>query len=164
MPQILTYDACSNADDLINEYWSKNKKPSARGGRKSVASRLSGRQSLGATSSARKSVARESSSEVEVVRPKKRGRPSKAKKEEPEDGSGDEVRAKKSKKSVGKAVSNAPVEDAEGFASMKQWKNEDTWDHLVETIDTVERADNGELMIYFTLYAPTLPELSFTRI
>ena len=95
------------------------------------------------------------------MRPKKRGRPSKAKKDESVDDSADEVevsRAKKPKKSVGKAAKDAPAEDADGFTSMKQWKNEDTWDHLVATIDTVERADNGDLMIYFTLYATASAE------
>lgn len=118
---------------------------------------------MGATPSGRKSVARESSEELEEVRPKKRGRPSKAKKAESGDGSADELegvsRAKKPKKAVGKTARDASAEDAEGFTSMKQWKNEDTWDHLVDTIDTVERADNGELMIYFTLYALALARL-----
>ena len=96
------------------------------------------------------------------MRPKKRGRPPKAK-DESVNGSADEVeeisRTKKPKKTVGKSAKDATLEDAEGFTSMKQWKNEDTWDHLVETIDTVERADNGDLMIYFTLYAFASAEL-----
>ena len=159
----LTHAAFSNAHDLIDEYWARNKKPNARSGRKSTTGRPSaGRQSSGAAATARKSVPRESSSEVEEVRPKKRGRPPKAKKDESVDGSADEVeevtRAKKPKKSVGKASRDAPTEDAEGFTSMKQWKNEDTWDHLVDTIDTVERGDDGDLMIYFTLYALALTQ------
>ena len=36
-------------------------------------------------------------------------------------------------------------------AEMKKWKDLATGEHLVESIDTVERTDNNELLVYFTL-------------
>jgi len=140
-----------NAHELIDDYWAKNKKDK-KGNRKSTGL-PPGRPS---TTKARKSsVVRDDSSEVEELRPKKRGRPSKAKREQSVDDEVEEVegnsRGKKPKKTSTAAARNIPEVDAEGFQSMKQWKTTSTWEHIVEKIDTVERADDGRLMIYFSL-------------
>ncbi|KAH9933374.1 uncharacterized protein B0H18DRAFT_983368 [Fomitopsis serialis] len=130
-----------NAHELIDDYWAKNKKDK-RGNRKSTGA-PAGRPS---TTKARKSsVVRDESSEAEELRPKKRGRPPKAKREESVDDEVEEVEASTA------AARSAPEVDAEGFQSMKQWKTTATWEHIVEKIDTVERADDGRLMIYFSL-------------
>ncbi|KAH9840072.1 uncharacterized protein C8Q71DRAFT_703358 [Rhodofomes roseus] len=139
-----------NAHDLIDEFWARNKKEK-RAGRKSTGA-PAGRPS---TTKARKSSnARDESSEVEELRPKRRGRQSKAKREE-SDNEVEEVeedaRGKNGKKAVTKAAKNAPEEDSDGFQSMNQWMSSLTWEHIVGHIDTVERADDGKLMIYFTL-------------
>lgn len=34
----------------------------------------------------------------------------------------------------------------------KKWEGASSWERLVDTIDTVERAENGTLSVYFTLY------------
>ncbi|KZT70770.1 hypothetical protein DAEQUDRAFT_724898 [Daedalea quercina L-15889] len=139
-----------NANVLIDDYWAKNKKDK-RGGRKSTG-RPAGRPS---TASARKSsTVREESSEIEEVRPKKRGRPSKAKREEQVDDDVEEVEEearKKTKRAAPRASRDGPTEDADGFVPMKQWKDAATWEHIVSKIDTVERTDTGDLLVYFTL-------------
>lgn len=35
--------------------------------------------------------------------------------------------------------------------------NQENWEKLVDTVDTVERGTDGELYVYFTLYALPFP-------
>ncbi|KAI0924886.1 hypothetical protein AcV7_009595 [Taiwanofungus camphoratus] len=146
-----------NAAVLIEEYWRKNKKEK-KGGRKSIGpgpkpSVTKGRKS---------STARGESSEVEEPRPKKRGRLPKVKspseEQEDEDNNEDEAREKKKpRKSVTQKAkaSPEPMDEDEGeeesFKSMKPWMSSATWEHVVDTIDTVERTLDGRLIVYFTL-------------
>lgn len=44
------------------------------------------------------------------------------------------------------------MDEDKKYVDMKKWKDATSWEHLVECIDTVERMDNGELLVYFTLY------------
>lgn len=42
------------------------------------------------------------------------------------------------------------------IGSMGKHANSASWEHLVESVDTVERNEDGELYVYFTLYAGSL--------
>lgn len=42
-------------------------------------------------------------------------------------------------------------EPEETYASMKKWKALDSWEHLVDRIDTVEQTEEGTLWVYFRL-------------
>jgi len=145
-----------NAEGLIKEYWDKLKKDK-KGPRKSA-----GTAPKSSASKARKSsTIRDESSEVEEVRPKKRGRPpkgSKAVSDEPEmeRNDDDEKSAREKKKPRRSAPSNPEPMDEDGsseetFRSMKTWMSSATWEHIVDTIDTVERTVDGRLLVYFTL-------------
>lgn len=142
----------SNAHDLVDDYWARNKKDKRLSGRKSIGA-ASGRASK--TKGRTSSIVRGDSSEVEEVRPNKRGKPPKTKRDELVEDEAEDIqrsaRGKTSKRAPARAPRGGQVEDAEGFVSMNPWKNSATWEHVVEKIDTVERADNGHLMIYFTL-------------
>lgn len=149
IPWLDNLTPCSgNAHDLIAEYWRLNKKkPQPKPGRKSVAS-----------------VTAETSPEASVSVAKKRGR-SKAKKET----SGDEgvsegerlSAAKKSRKSNGtsksakRSISTAAMDVDEepdsDIGNMSKYKHLESWEGLIKSVDTVERNDNGELLVYFTL-------------
>lgn len=66
----------------------------------------------------------------------------------------DDVPKKKPRKSTGKGGKRGAVtteDQDEEYTDMKKWKDLATWEHLVESIDTVERTDNNELLVYFTL-------------
>lgn len=94
---------------------------------------------------------------------KKRGRPKKGEQEEQsekeQDASSDDddARAKKKpRKSQGasaKKVTKQLAEDEEvvTFGSMKKHMTIASWENLVETIDTIERGDEGDLYVYFKM-------------
>jgi chromobox protein 5 len=93
---------------------------------------------------------------------KKRGRPKKGDQDgqsEEQDASSDddEARAKKKpRKSQGasaKKVTKQLAEDEEEvtFGSMKKHMTIASWENLVETIDTIERGDEGDLYVYFKM-------------
>lgn len=144
-----------NAQVLIDDYWRNHKQ-------KKFARKSAGTASKASTAKPRKSsTLREESSEVEDTRPKKRGRPSKAKpveKEEDQDEDVEKQVPKRARKSTGnksaKAASPMDLdedEDVPVFRDMKTWKNSATWEHIVDSIDTVERDAEGQLLVYFTL-------------
>jgi len=37
------------------------------------------------------------------------------------------------------------------IGDMKQYMTTPSWEHMIQTVDTVERADDGHLDVYFTL-------------
>jgi len=144
-----------NAKELIDHFWAEKKK-SKPGPRKSepVKSKPKLVEKL-----SRKSLADiESSVEPENFA-KKRGRPKKeelpsGKKEiRDEDEDEDEPRAKKRpRKSNGLArQDNMRESDDEEIGNMKKHMKVPSWEELIETIDTVEREDDGELYVFFTL-------------
>ncbi|THH27749.1 hypothetical protein EUX98_g6441 [Antrodiella citrinella] len=147
------------AADLIKEYWEKQK----QGPRKPTA-----RKSLPAE-------AREASPEVEAVPAKKRGRTSVSKPisvSDDDDEQSDRPQPKKSKNtatsasvtksksaSMTKSSAQKPKKrapspsdsDEETFSDMRKWKLATSWEHIVKRVDTVERTDDGKLLVYFTL-------------
>ncbi|KAI8969377.1 hypothetical protein BD414DRAFT_518579 [Trametes punicea] len=141
------------AKDLIAEFWKRNKK----GARKSDV------KPKGAPRP-RKSSVKDADSDIEEVAPaKKRGRPSKSTPardtSEDEDGSHKQKKPRKSTASAAKAAttnrrksnSDAMDMDEDVYIDMRKYKDASSWEHLVESIDTVERTDDGELYVYFTL-------------
>lgn len=99
--------------------------------------------------------------------PKKRGRPRKSKTPDIEISDEEEEVAPKKKakpaprKSAGSAskgrkqakpTSDDDAED-EDLGTMDKWMDAPSWEHIVETIDTVERTKQNELYVYFTLCA-----------
>jgi len=138
-----------NAGDLIKAFQAKMLKKQSR---KSL-------QKADRTSS------REPKSEVK----KKRGRLSKGAREEStdqEDNSEEDSksmlrkRPRKSTPPVGRSAlkkkrisPSAEPEDngIEGFTSMDKWMDLDSWEELVEKVDTIERQNGNEMKVYFTL-------------
>ncbi|KAM5534625.1 hypothetical protein V8D89_011637 [Ganoderma adspersum] len=137
------------ARELIDEYWRKHGKKT--GGRKSDVKPKP-------AAKPRKSAVKDDEEE-EVPPAKKRGRPPKAQarpsEEQDEDVEMEDVPKKKPRKSTGRGgkrgAATTEDQDEEEYTDMKKWKELSTWEHLVESIDTVERTDNNELLVYFTL-------------
>ncbi|KAI0323268.1 hypothetical protein GY45DRAFT_1376447 [Cubamyces sp. BRFM 1775] len=50
-----------------------------------------------------------------------------------------------------KSNASTADEDGEPYADLRKLKDISSWEHLVERIDTVERMENGDLSVYFTL-------------
>ncbi|KII87284.1 hypothetical protein PLICRDRAFT_163314 [Plicaturopsis crispa FD-325 SS-3] len=142
-----------NAADLIAAFWQRQKKEK----RASVAKgEAKPRKSTGA--------ARASSERASSSAPKKRK--AKSAKEDSDVEMDQEEEAEKprkkgkvtsSRRSVGaktqtKAKADASSDDeAEEFGNMKAYVGIPTWEHLVQSVDTVERTDDNALVVYFTL-------------
>ncbi|TCD71788.1 hypothetical protein EIP91_003131 [Steccherinum ochraceum] len=170
------------AKDLIDEYWRNNKKNTQR-----KSSGPGPRKSLPSASRAR-----DESPEIDAPSTQKRGRQSSAKAISVSDDDGDEEerpQPKKSKadttsasarKSVAKSASTTKsasqkskksaqrtpeVEESEEeeFTDMRKWKTADTWEHIVERVETVERTDDGKLFVYFTLNSKGLAKTDNKR-
>ncbi|KZT09851.1 uncharacterized protein LAESUDRAFT_722001 [Laetiporus sulphureus 93-53] len=141
-------DDAGNAQNLIDEFWQKHKKE-----------KKSERKTSGAKPSVSKKAADES--EAEQVSQKKRGRPSTAKdtkQREDEDIDMEPREKKKPRKTATKSAKGLatpePMEvslDEEEFRDMKPYMRQATWEHLVDSIDTVERTEDGQLLVYFTV-------------
>ncbi len=152
------------AKELIDEFWKKNSKKGAP--RKSDAKPKP-------TPKPRKSAARATTHESEVesvtAPAKKRGRQSKASARSPseeQEQAEEEVPKKKPRKgsnatatksaSARRAVARPEDSDQEEeervYVDMSKWKDAASWEHLIECIDTVERTEDNELLVYFTLY------------
>ncbi|KAI6124608.1 hypothetical protein EDD17DRAFT_1469034 [Pisolithus thermaeus] len=143
----------ANAQELIEDFWAKRRR-NKPGPRKSEPIRSKPRNLAAKVS--RKSLAQESSPETEAPS-KKRGRP---KKTIPESESemvidDEESRAtKKARKNEGtsrKAADKPESGEEVIVGDMKKHMQISSWEHLVETVDTVERNANGDLFVYFTL-------------
>ncbi|OCH96335.1 hypothetical protein OBBRIDRAFT_787417 [Obba rivulosa] len=151
-----------NAKALIDAYWKLQKKD------KRVARKSGGRPSL--AKERKSSTAREESPEITEVKPKKRGRPSAASKaarespesvDEAEESEEEPAPVSKKKKaaaittgrrSTGKRAAKEDTDNEDGiYVSMKNYQHMTTWEHIVQQIDTVERTNDGNLMVYFTL-------------
>ncbi|KAG2346831.1 hypothetical protein BDR05DRAFT_877865 [Suillus weaverae] len=123
-------DDAVNAQDLITKYWEIKRKTSKGGPRKSI--------DTGKPKPGRKSTAVEETREP-TPPAKKRGRPKKSDQEEHQGAS-----AKVTKQL-------AEDEEAVTFGSMKKHMTIASWENLVETIDTIERGDEGNLYVYFKI-------------
>jgi len=148
--------ATRNAQELIDEFWNKRRKDKAAA-RKSEP--IKSRPKSVTAKPSRKSLAQESSPEV-VEAPastKKRGRPRKSGVDsdvEVQAGSDEPRVKKKSRKSDG-ANRKADKPDSEDeVGNMNIHLHVPSWEHLIESVDTVERDSDGELIVYFTLCAP----------
>ncbi|KAG1776604.1 hypothetical protein EV702DRAFT_1179815 [Suillus placidus] len=146
-------DDAANAQDLITKYWEIKRKASKGGPRKST--------DTGKSKPSRKSTTVEETRES-TPHAKKRGRPKKADQEEQSEkereasSDDDDARAKKKpRKSQGASakVTKQLAEDEEvvTFGSMKKHMTIASWENLVETIDTIERGDEGNLYVYFKI-------------
>lgn len=71
------------------------------------------------------------------------------------DAAGDEPRAKKkTRKSDGATLKADKPDSDDEVGNMNVHLHIPSWEHLIESVDTVERDSDGELIVYFTLYAP----------
>lgn len=154
-----------NAQALIDEFW-RNQPKNTKGGRKSDVK--------GTASAVKKRMpVPKESDEESAPAPKKRGRPPKAKSPSDDEMDVEEIPPPKKPRAEKKgangtasakarpktkaALSPEPIdEDAEedAYQDMSKYKNAESWEHLVDHIDTVERQDDGTLFVYFRLYVP----------
>ncbi|KAG1738898.1 uncharacterized protein EDB91DRAFT_1137250 [Suillus paluster] len=146
-------DDAANAQDLIKKYWENKRKASKGGPRKST--------DPAKTKSGRKSIAAEEPREP-TPPAKKRSRPKKAEQEQSEkeqeaSSDADDARAKKKpRKSQGASAKKVNIQLAEdeemvSFGSMKKHMTIASWENLVETVDTIERGEDGNLFVYFKI-------------
>jgi chromobox protein 5 len=145
------------AKELIADYWSRNKKGDKTGRKSDPKPRVATRRPA--------VLSVESTPERHV--PKKRGRGRPKAKLDSDDESAEEKEdtrsRKKSRKSNGatRKASPSPASSSETASpivellepsAIKKWGTLPSWERLVETIDTVERTEEGDLFIYFKLY------------
>jgi len=145
------------AKELIAEFWVRHgKKKSEKAGRKSdVRPKASPRHPVAPSV--------EPSSEPISTSTKKRGRfRQKARAESVDEDVEEDTRSRKrGRKSNGisRKVSPSPASSDKAHPSpellepstIKKWGNLPSWERHIQTIDTVERMDDGDLFIYFTL-------------
>jgi chromobox protein 5 len=162
-PRLLRpHGACfRGAKELITEYWSRQgKKKGEKAGRKSEPK---------PKAATRRPVAASVESTPEPAQgTKKRGRDrQKANKPGSDDEDAEEEDDTRSKKrgrrsnGVTRRVSPSPTPSSEMASpvvellepsTIKKWGNLPSWERHIEAIDTVERTDDGDLVIYFKLY------------
>lgn len=152
----LTIFRFRGAKELIADFWSRQgKKKGDKTGRKSDP------KPKGAT---RRPVAISVESTPEPAQAtKKRGRPKMRQTSDDEGDEEDDTRSRKrGRKSNGttrKASPSPSPSDRDSPAvellepsTIKKWRSLPSWEAHIETIDTVERIGDGELVIYFKLY------------
>jgi hypothetical protein len=154
-----------NADDLISEYWRKHKKEKRTNQRKSLDAKQpkSGRKST---------TGHDKSPELGSSAATKRSRKSQVRADsDQENGDDGEKRAaKKSRKSsgamsqpasssrdIGPQVEDEIMRDDFVIGNMSRYMNVPDWNHLIDSVDTVEREDDTTLMVYFKLCVAWLP-------
>ncbi|KAI6044417.1 hypothetical protein EDC04DRAFT_2642470 [Pisolithus marmoratus] len=142
-----------NAQELIEDFWAQRRR-NKPGPRKSEPIKTKPRNL--AAKPSRKSLAQESSPDTEPPS-KKRGRPRRTEPNPDHEmiAEDEEPRAtKKARKSEGTSRKAADKPDSGEemiVGTMKKHMQISSWEHLVETVDTVERNSDGELFVYFTL-------------
>jgi len=142
------------AKELIKEYWDRQRKKGDKIGRKSDP------KPKGAT---RRPVAISVESTPEPAQAtKKRGRP-KARPVSDDEGDEEDTRSRKrGRKSNGstRKASPSPVSSSDRDSpavellepsTIKKWRNLPSWEEHIETIDTVERLGDDDMLIYFKL-------------
>ncbi|KAH9987155.1 hypothetical protein BJV74DRAFT_774285, partial [Russula compacta] len=149
----------AGAKELITEYWSRQgKKKGDKAGRKSEPkSKAATRRPVAASVEATpeptpatkkrgrdrlqvKPISDDEGAEEENTRSRKRGRRS----------NGTTRKASPSPASSSDRAS--PIVDLFEPSTIKKWGNLPSWERHIETIDTVEKTENGDLLIYFKLY------------
>lgn len=154
------YTSCRNAQSLISEFNRKQKK--SKGAAKSISAPV--RKNA--------SVSNGDGRSASVTGTKKRGRKSDSAKMESDVEMSDGESALHTKKKARTASTKTTTdkrskaepkvevaeedeeevdENGEKVGNMQRWIGMDRWDHLVQSIDTVERRDDGALMVFFTL-------------
>ncbi len=138
------------AKALIAEFWKRNNK----GGQNSKPVKPK------PAANTRKSPVKDVDSEAEDPPAKKRGRPPRPSDDEAES---PPAKQKKPRKSAGTAAAKGPrsksnadatdedVETATKYTDIHEFEEAGAWEHLIQSIDTVERTESGELYVYFTL-------------
>ncbi|KAI0048744.1 hypothetical protein FA95DRAFT_1571685 [Auriscalpium vulgare] len=150
-----------NAQDLIDEYWRKAKGKTAK--RKSETKPA---PPAPKPTPAKKASVKEDTPEPEEAPAKKRGRGRPKVKvdtedeEDEEDSAKGKKRGRKSNGTAGAAAkrtrTTTPTEHVElpppmQPSTQKKYKDIASWENLVENVDTVEKAEDGNLYVYFTL-------------
>lgn len=128
-----------NAIDLIDEFWRKNPKK----GRKSDVK-------------AGPNKARRMSKGAAETQTKKRGRKSQVPDSEVGDSgdAGEPRTTKKQRKTTAPTHESSPVPPSEGeivFEDLEKYKDVEDWDPLVSVVDTIERQEDGSLIVYFSM-------------
>jgi len=149
----------AGAKELITEYWSRQgKKKGEKAGRKSEPK---------PKAATRRPVAASVESTPEPAQgTKKRGRDRQKAKPSSDDEGAEEEEDTRSKKrgrrsnGITRRVSPSPTPSSEMASpvveliepsTIKKWGNLPSWERHIEAIDTVERTDDGDLVIYFKL-------------
>ncbi len=138
----------SNAKDVVEEFWKKNPHKKRSVDRKSLDKK--------SPDKGRKSIVANDSSDAMEVKPKKRGRKSAAHKTNSDDEmSVDQPEPRATKKAKKKATqsetSEAPEKEEKIIGDMKNYMHLTSWEGVVSSVDTVERSDEDNLTVYFTL-------------
>ncbi|KAG2142822.1 uncharacterized protein EDB93DRAFT_1252086 [Suillus bovinus] len=147
-------DDAANAQDLITKYWENKRKVSRGGPRKSTDT---GKPKTGRKSTVVEDTRGSTPPAKKRSRPKKADQEERSEKEQEPSTDDDEARAKKKpRKSQGASAKKATKQLAEDeevvtFGSMKKHMTIASWENLVETIDTIERGDEGDLYVYFKI-------------
>jgi len=152
------------AKELITEYWARQgKKKGEKGGRKSdtrpkAATRRQVAASVESTpepvqgtkkrgrdrQKAKSGSSEEDAEEEEDTRSRKRGRRSNG------------VNRKASPSPASSSDRGSPVVDLLEPSAIKKWKNLPSWERHIDTIDTVEKTEDGILFIYFKMWVVRL--------
>lgn len=114
------------------------------------------RKSLDKPKSGRKSVARDASAEVSTSGAKKRGRKVKDGSDdvEVESGGGKSRVMKRARKNTGDMISasmDVDVANLDDVGEMENYMELESWEKLIKSVDTVEKGDDDQLYVYFTL-------------
>ncbi|KAI6149173.1 hypothetical protein BKA82DRAFT_3976949 [Pisolithus tinctorius] len=133
-------DDAGNALELIQDFWARRRR-NKPGPRKSEPIKSKPRNV--AAKPSRKSLVQDSSPEAEGASKKR------ADDEEPRA----KKKARKSEGTSRKAAEKPESVEEEPIGNMKKHMQVSSWEHLVESVDTVERNSDGDLFVYFTLYA-----------
>lgn len=156
------------AADLIEEYWAKQKKGQARKvppGRKSVSKareESSEVETSAAPKRSRAPVSKPISISDDEEEPEPQPKPKKAKTTTATSSVGTKkssASAKAASVSKPSAKNKKPTrepssdeeEEVDDYADLRKWKTAESWEHIVDHVDTVERTDEGKLYVYFTL-------------
>lgn len=145
---VIDGDLLRNADALIAEYWKKHPKKA--------------RKSMEAKTPAKKPHKSAAPEEVPETTTKKRGRKSQTGPESSARAGSEVADARAAKKAKKNGAAKAETEeatrpsvvedDAEAhFTDMSKYMAVQDWDHLVQTIDTIERNADDTLHVYFSL-------------
>lgn len=167
----VSQDDAINCNDLIQDYWDKQKKektaPSKKGTTVSATTRKSEAPSAStktsSTAASRKRATPEDEPESISAPAKKRGRPPKQPQpvsESEDDAPVAKTTTKRARPGPMKAATKAKDSDAmdedepeRSYYNMAHSKYKDlrSWEDMIDHIDTVERTDDGKLIVYFML-------------